>query len=408
MKQSPKPLFVYLLSLFGTIVEYYDYALYGLCAALLSHYFFAESDATVSLIKTYGLFTLSGMGRPAGSLIFGWLGDRFGRGYALRRSMVGIAIPTTIIALTPNQETWGFFSALIILVCRFLQGVFVAGEGDGVRIYLYESRLGKYPYIANALVGMSMLTGAFLASLGASFAFRHSSLWYWRLPFIVGGCLGLIIFLLRRRFINVPLAKAKTAHQGDQPSLINWRGILATILLMGASGGTYHLFFVFRPTFVSQLSAAAIPSQALTHTSFSLLFYIVATLISAFLAERFGGRRVVLSGAISLVMLTLGFSHGLMDGQENLLILMGFTFALSMISAPAFVLVMRQFHPTVRFRSASISHSIGYFLLSGSAPFLATFLWKHSMMSEPFTFHLIFLVGLVLVALGLLKPQEYE
>lgn len=409
MPPSSSRLSLYLLSLFGTVAEYYDYALYGFCAALLSHYFFADTDPNTALLKTFGLFALASMGRPVGSLIFGWLGDRFGRSYVLRRSMIGIAIPTTIIALTPDQETWGAVSALIILVCRFLQGVFVSGEGDGVRIYIYESRLGKYPYIANAFVGMSMLLGAFIASFGATFALNNGSTWLWRLPFILGGCLGLVIFALRQKFVDIPIGNMTTPlGKTSVESRLNWRGIIATILLLGALGGSYHLFFVFRPTFIAKLSSTVHAPHAQGSTTLALCFYMVSTLLAAILAERFGGRRIIYGGALSMIGLSLFFRTELIASYDDPWMLAAFSMALAMMQSPAFILIMRQFDPAVRFRCTSIAHSIGSLLLSGSAPFVATFLWGQFALPETLAAHLIFLATLVLGALMILKPVPIE
>lgn len=395
--------FLYLLSLFGTVAEYYDYALYGFCAALLSGLFFADTDPTDALLKTYAMLAVTTMGRPVGSLIFGWLGDRFGRGYVLRRSMIGIAIPTTIIALTPDQQTWGAVSALIILVCRFLQGVFVSGEGDGVRIYIYESRIGRYPYIANAFVGMSMIVGAFIASLGAEFAQNNGDTWLWRLPFIFGGCLGLVVFALRQKFVEIPRRQSPPTSNGTP---INWRGVAATILLLGAVGGSYHLFFVFRPTFIDKLSATMMATHAQGSTTLALCFYMISTLTGAILAERFGGRRIILAGAMGLIGLSSIFAHEMIESYHKPFLLASFSLALGMMSSPAFVLVMRQFRPEVRFRCASIGHSVGSLLLSGTAPALATYLWLHFSLPATLAAHLIFLACLALGALMLLRDES--
>lgn len=403
-EKSKKQLSTYFISFFGTFVEYYDYTLYGFCAALLSQYFFTDSNSTIALLKTYGLFAIAAMGKPVGSIIFGWLGDRFGRGFVLRRSMVGIAIPTMIIALTPGQHEWGVFSAVIILVCRFMQGVFVSGESDGVRIYVYESDIGRYPYIANALVGLSMIVGAFVASYGAIYALNHVGSWMWRLPFIFGGLMGLFVFYLRRRITE---KKPKKLTGSSEKVKLNWRSILATILMTGSVGGIYHLFFVFRPTFVAQLTSAVIQSSdAQWSTTFALYFFMPTTILSAILSEYIGGKRVILLGSISLIALSLFFANELVESLNNPFILGGFGVAIGILFSPGFVLVLRQFDPSLRFRCASIGHSTGSLLLSGTAPFMATMIWKQFGSPLALSYHLIFLAGLLLAALLLLSPAH--
>lgn len=392
----------YLISLFGTVAEYYDWALYGYCAALLSVLFFADSNPNIALLKTYGLFALGSMGKPIGSIVFGWLGDRFGRSFVLRRSMIGIAVPTTIIALTPDQQSWGVLSAIIILLCRFMQGVFVSGESDGVRIYIYESKIAKYPYVANSLVISAMIIGAFLASLASTFALANADTWLWRLPFIFGGLLGLIVFYLRQKISDLP-HKIKTSQPSTIP--LNWRGILATILLMGSVGGTYQLFFVFRPTFMAKLSTTILAAQAQETTTLALCIFMPAAILAGLLAERIGGRKVVFMGALSLIALSTVFGEELVTSVNNLPLFIAFVGSIGMLYSPAFILVIRQFAPEVRFRCGSIGHSLGHILFSGSAAFMATFLWDTFNTPKAFAYHLIFLSCLVLASLALLtKP----
>ncbi len=387
----------YLISLFGTIAEYYDWALYGYCASLLSVLFFSDS----SLIKTYGLFALGSMGKPVGSIVFGWLGDRFGRSFVLRRSMIGIAIPTTIIALTPDQESWGTLSAIIILLCRFMQGVFVSGESDGVRIYIYESKIAKYPYVANSLVISAMVIGAFLASIGAEFAKNNASSWLWRLPFVFGGILGLIVFYFRQRISDLP-HKIKAASPRTTP--LNWRGIIATILLMGSVGGVYQLFIVFRPTFMTQLSTTILDSQAQGSTTLALCIFMPATVLAALLAERIGGRKVIFMGALSLICLSMGYGEELVSSLNNIPLFIAFVTSIGMMYSPAFILVIRQFVPELRFRCGSIGHSLGHILLSGTAAFVSTFLWDIFKTPKALAMHFIILACFSLASLALLTP----
>lgn len=386
------------LGLLGTFIEYYDYALYAFCAPLLSKYFFVEMDNLSALYSTYILLAVAALGRPTGSLIFGWLGDYLGRSYVLKKSMIGIAIPTTIIALTPNHEMWGYWSALIILVCRFMQGIFIAGEGDGVRIYVYESKLSNYPYIANALVGASMLSGACLASQAALFSISHEDSWMWRLPFILGGLFGLIIFWMRKQFIEFSKPKRE---QTKQSIPLNWRGILATTSILGSLGGLYHLLFVYRPTFISKISATHTILITQSTTTKALLAYIFFTIIAAVFAEKWSGRKVMILGLIGFVITNLSFFYNHpMIHINSILPIFPLIFFLALMSSPAFLVLMKQFNPEVRFRCTSIAHSFGTLLLSNSAPATASYLWQNY--ETPYIIYIHFFVLTGLIALGLI------
>ena len=108
------------MPLLGTLVEYYDYALYGFTAVLISQLYFPAVDPTASLLKTYVVFALGSIAKPIGSLIFGWIGDHMGRKIALQWSILGIFIPTTLIGLLPTYEEWGISATIILIFCRKL------------------------------------------------------------------------------------------------------------------------------------------------------------------------------------------------------------------------------------------------------------------------------------------------
>jgi len=210
--QKLKKLKLFFPAILGTIVEYYDYALYGFCASLLAAQFFPADDPTVALLKTYGIFLTGSLSKPLGALIFGSIGDRFGRRVALQISMLGIVIPTTLIGLMPTYDQIGWMAPALLLMCRILQGMFTEGESEGVRIFLYESIGKTRPCFANSLSGVACMSGIYLASCAFSLVMNFKMLEYaWRIPFIVGGILGILVFWSRHSLSESPAFK--TSHR---------------------------------------------------------------------------------------------------------------------------------------------------------------------------------------------------
>ena len=189
----------FFIALCGTVIEYYDYALYGFSAAIIAGHFFPQSDPTVALLQTFGVFATGSMAKPLGSLVFGRLGDRKGRKPTLSISMVGIAIPTTLIGLLPGYEQWGWISPFMLLLCRIFQGIFLAGEYDGVVIFVLEHIKKNRACFANSIIGVAAFSGIYLASVASSIVSSQSMPdWVWRVPFLIGGVLGMITLILRR------------------------------------------------------------------------------------------------------------------------------------------------------------------------------------------------------------------
>src|SRR5690242_6766707 len=121
------PPLLFFSAIFGTILEYYDYALYGFYASQLATAFFPNTDPTVALLQTYGVFLVGSFAKPLGAIIFGTLGDRYGRAMALKMSMIGMALPTLCIGLLPEYSTVGWWAPFLLLMCRMIQGIFVSG-----------------------------------------------------------------------------------------------------------------------------------------------------------------------------------------------------------------------------------------------------------------------------------------
>lgn len=371
------------LALYGTILEYYDYALYGFCASLLAQQFFPELSPDSALLQTYLIFCAGSLAKPIGACIFGYIGDLYGRAPALRWSMIGIALPTLIITVLP-QGIDSQNAMFIILGARILQGIFIAGESDGVQIRLFENH-NRYPFISNAYVGIASYLGIFLASQGATLAKNYPD--YWRLPFLVGGILGLILLQARRHITESPHFE-RAQSLWDKPDLV---GLIATILLCGAVGGTYHLFFVYQPNYWSAILAAVSPTQAQSIISLCLACYIPGLFIAAILSEKYRGEWVALTGILAAVTLS---PFLLMSPLEHTPFLYGMSFALALMHSPGYVLLMRQFTISSRYRHISIGHSLGSLLMSGTAPLLATYFWQkwHSPIS--LISHLIILLAL--------------
>ena len=118
----------------GTIVEYYDYSLYGFSAGIIAEKFFPGVDKVSSLMYVFAIYALSYLAKPIGSIFFSKIGDKYGRRFSLKITMVGIAIPTLIIGILPEYNSIGVLTTQILVLCRFFQGFFVAGEYDGAAI----------------------------------------------------------------------------------------------------------------------------------------------------------------------------------------------------------------------------------------------------------------------------------
>lgn len=395
-------------SLLGTVIEYYDYTLYGFCAALLARHFFADDDPTVALIKTFGTFMIGSLAKPMGALLFGWIGDRYGRRPSLRISLIGIIIPTTIVALLPGYDQWGWGASVILLGCRLAQGLFVSGEADGVHIYILESLPPKRACFGNSLVLLAMFIGINLASWAAALISQPGyPTWIWRLPFLGGSLLGVGVIWWRHYIKETP---AFIAYEKSQdPSFIsktsrsifiqNWRPILVTILLCGGVGGGYHFYFVFLGTYLSSTLQILDPAITSFYTAVSLGVYTLFLPIFGLAADRWGILPVLrLSMLTSLVFGTLNVL-ALAKGSLPLPLMLLTAVSLSCFHSPGYVLLASQFNVGERYRCLSLGHALGSMLFSGNTPLICLSLWQTTHISALPFFYLILVTGLGGIAL---------
>lgn len=122
----------------GNILEWYDFTVYGFFATIIGAQFFPDEDKVVQLISAFGIFAAGYLMRPIGGVIFGHIGDKQGRKKALLMSILLMAVPTTLIGFLPTYASIGWYSALLLVILRLLQGLSVGGEFTGSISFLVE------------------------------------------------------------------------------------------------------------------------------------------------------------------------------------------------------------------------------------------------------------------------------
>lgn len=196
---------VFFAGVLGNVIEFYDFTLFGFFTPLIARLFFPSFDPRTALLLTLAIFSVSFLMRPIGGILFGHIGDRYGRKFALSLSILLMAIPTAAIGLLPAYEEIGIWASLMLLVCRLLQGISAGGEYNGAFILLIEHGRKENAGFIGSLVVSSCALGALLAVFSGSLAL-HSSMptWAWRVPFLLGGVVGLVGIYIRTRMEESP------------------------------------------------------------------------------------------------------------------------------------------------------------------------------------------------------------
>lgn len=366
----------------GNVLEWYDFGVYGYFAAAIGSQFFPAHDPTVSLIASFAVFAIGFLARPLGGMIFGHVGDRLGRRTAVVVSVVSMTIPTCLMAILPTHAEIGLAAPLLLIALRLAQGLAVGGEYTTSMVLMVEQaqpgrrgRVGSFaPF--GALIGL-LLGSGFGGAITASISPAQAASWGWRLAFLAGLAIGIVVFLIRRR---LPQESAIAAPEATLSPLADAfrtqkRAILEVIGFNLTIGIGFYLCFVYITTWLHQVAAVQ-PTTALLVNSFSLAAMMLMTPLLGALSDRVGRKPILFLGAagtaIGAVPLLWLMSHpnlpAIVFGQ------LGFAFLLACFSGagPAFMVEAIPKH--IRCSGLSVGYNLSLSIFGGTVPMVAVYL----------------------------------
>ncbi|BBC31932.1 ABC transporter [Streptomyces graminofaciens] len=396
-------------SLVGTIIEYYDFAVYGTAAALvLGPAFFPSGNATLSTLAAFLTVAAAFVARPVGVVVFGSIGDRLGRKRALFLSLVLMGLSTVGVGLLPTYETAGLVAPVLLIVLRLLQGVSMGGEWGGAVLLAAEhappGRRALYASIPQAGPALGfLLSSAVILPTLAIVGKDGFAEWAWRVPFLLSTALIAVGLWVRSRVAESPVFDERsTGDPARFPLGVLIREYPGKLLLgTGAAIGGSAIYYL---TTVYSLSygptALGIPQPTmLTAASIAAAADAAVTVPVAIMADRVGRRPVMLAGAAGCALWALPMFGSLQTGNA-ILITGAFTIGLVlfvMMFAPMAAFLPELFPARLRYTGASATFILAVTLGGGFAPLVATWLTSH--WQSPFVLGLYAGV-LCLVSLG--------
>jgi MHS family alpha-ketoglutarate permease-like MFS transporter len=391
----------------GNALEWYDWTIYAIFAPFFATQFFSAADPTSSTLATLAIFAVGFLMRPLGGIVFGWLGDRFGRRRALTSAMVLVAAGSLLIGISPTYAQIGVAASLVLLLARLLQGLAHGGEVTGSYTYLAEmapaARRGLWSSSIYVFITLGILVATLLgAALTASVSKSAMAEWGWRVPFLIGGLLGLYAMYLRR---NLEETHQFEAAQLGGPRPSPWQGLVrhrgAVLRLLGIQiGGTvaYYSWAVAAPAYAITVFKVP-PTQALVASVVANLVFIVALVAAGALSDRVGRRPLLLAYSVGFPVVVFPLTWLLGPSAGKLALAMSIALVLLACGsavAPAFF--AEQLPTGARATGIGVPISVGAALFGGTAPYLQTWFATHHGTTW-FTVYVIVtvLVGLVAV-----------
>lgn len=360
-------------------MEYFDATLYAFFATTIAAIFFPEKNGTIGLIYTFGIFAISFLVRPFGALLFGTLGDKFGRRNVLAANILLMSVATVGIGLVPGYAAIGLCAPALLIFFRLLQGLAISSEFTGSSIYLLETLPSRHGFFS----GVSTSAGSFgiaFASLVAGVVthFHFENHWRWAF-FFSGTVIGLLGFYLRRKqpestaFLKA--AKEKRLHQ--KPPLILFKKyrkeLLLSTLLGIYLGVVLYTILVYSATYLERIGFS--PQSALFISTITSLVEAFGTPFFGWLADRHGLRSILIFATLSMAILAIPL-FSLIDIHHVGITLIVFGilgFLAAAFDGPLVAYIIEKFDVSVRHSGVSLSYNLGAALFGGFIPVLLTY-----------------------------------
>ncbi|QPZ37998.1 MFS transporter [Paramicrobacterium chengjingii] len=371
-------------STIGSILEYYDFFVYGALSALvLGQLFFPAHDAGVSALLSLASFAVGFIARPLGGILLGHFGDRIGRKPLLLFTFLLTGTVTVVIGLLPTYAQIGIAAPLLLVALRILQGIGIGGEWGGAALLAVEHapahKKGLYGSLvqAGAPIGVILSSGS-VAILTAVLSNEELLAWGWRVPFLASALLLLVGLFLRFKVAESPEFD-QVKHERTESKLPVWQAIrrypkqILTAILIHTSDTTLGLI---QGVFILGYASGALgmdPTIVLVANIFSSITNLITTPLAGALGDRIGQKRVVSMGLIGLAL--WAFPMFLLIGTESVLglfiamgiggVLVGWLFAGQATLFAAF------FPAEVRYSGMSLGFQIGTVIGGGFGPVIA-------------------------------------
>lgn len=381
--QQKKVLF---LSSLGGALEFYDFIVFVFLAKTIGYLFYPAKNPVFSLITTYSVFAVGYLARPLGGIFFGHIGDLFGRKKTFIATLLLMALPTFLIGLLPTYQNIGIVASIALILLRLVQGFSVGGEIPGAIVFSLETVVEKYRGFATGLilfgVNMGLLSGSLIVGLLSNILNEHQmNLWGWRLPFLLGGIFGLTSAYLRKQLEETPAFNLMLRNAAKIRSpiktifLSHHTALLKAIAITSLQAVIISIIYLFMPTYLTTFFHYP-PEKTLTLNTLMILLFAIPILLTSFLSDIYGRKKMVLISIMAYLFLS--YPLFLLFNAHNWHLVILALCILALCASPVagcFSCMMAEQFPTpVRYSGTALSYNLGFGIIGGFTPLIATWL----------------------------------
>lgn len=395
----------------GNVTEWYNFMLYGFLAPVISNLFFPTHNKILSLTFTFTLFAVSFLVRPLGGILFGWIGDVYGRQRALLASLLLMSVPTLLIGCLPTYATAGVISPILLCLLRVCQGLSAGGEHTGSAVYVAEYAPANQRSLWVSSSPVSAAIGLLFSNIVSliivnSFTEQELLSYGWRSGYWFGTLLCLLSLYLRYYLPESPFyEKLERQHKIDRAPIstlftdrVTRKNFFLVFMLASCYGVFYQIIFIWMPTYLTEFSHRT-SHFALQVNAIFMLIFVCLMLIAGWLADHVDRKKIVVVTAAALflgaypafMMLSSGASLQIFIAMAWLTLSFSFSFP------TVFVMMVESFQTKVRYTGLSLSYNLGLALFGGTCPLLVTWLIQLTGYSVAPAFYMMFFALLTML-----------
>ena len=386
-KSRPGLPFIIGASAVGTLIEWYDFYIYGVLAVFFSQHFFPPGNDALALLASLGIFWTGFIVRPLGSVIFGHFGDRIGRKFTFMLTLLLMGGATFLVGVLPDYSAIGMLAPVLLVLLRIVQGLALGGEYGGAATYIAEhapdGRRGFYTAWIQTTATLGIVVAlSVILTCRLTLGDEAFSEWGWRIPFLLSALLVIASGYIRLRLEESPIFTQLKA-QGKQSanpvgesfgSKRNWKLILLSLFGATAPEGviwyTSQFYVLFYLTTVLKMSFATVYVVMIVALLAAAPFFIVFGALS----DRIGRRNIMVTGfLLAIVSYWPAFTwFSSLKDSPVILTLLVFYLALlvTMVYGPIAAFLVEIFPARIRYTSMSLPYHVGNGVFGGGVPFI--------------------------------------